>query len=120
MILSARGRLAPGTAMSSTGRQALALYRQVRWALSWAGLYAPPSSTPDEFMTACAVSLEARPDLWQALQQATAIYSQTVYSPRPPGPEVTYRARRAWQRAIPAYLLLTLQNLLRVKKNGRK
>jgi len=120
MVLSARGRLAPGTAMSSTGRQALALYHQVRWALSWAGLYAPPSSTPDEFMTACAISLEARPDLWQALQQATAIYSQAVFSPRPPGPEVTYRARRAWQRAIPAYLLLTLQNLLRVKKNGRK
>lgn len=118
MILSARWRLTPGTARSSTSRQALTLYRQVRWALSWAGLYAPPSSTPDEFMIACAVSLEARPDLWQALEQATAIYSQAVFSPRPPGPEVTYRARRAWQRALPAWLLLILQNLLRVKKKN--
>ena len=43
---------------------------------------------------------------------------QAVFSPRPPGPEVTYRARRAWSRAIPAWLLLTLQNLVRGKKKS--
>jgi hypothetical protein len=119
MILSARGRLAPDASIPPTSRQALALYRQVRLALSWAGLHAPPSRTPDEFIAACAVPLQERPGLWQALQQATAIYSAAVFSPRPPGPEVTYRARRAWQRALPAWLLLTLQNLVRVKKKEK-
>ena len=118
MILSARGRLAPDAALPPTSRQALVLYHQVRWALSWAGLHAPPSHTPDEFMAACAVPLQECPGLWQALQQATAIYSAAVFSPRPPGPEVTYRARRAWQRALPAWLLLTLQNLVRGKRKN--
>ena len=113
MILSARGRLAPDASMPPTSQQALALYHQVRWALSWAGLHAPPSRTPDEFMAACAIPLQARPGLWQALEQATDIYTAAVFSPRPPGPEVTYRARRAWQRALPAWLLLALQNLVR-------
>ena len=58
MILSARGRLAPDASLPPTSQQALALYRQVRWALSWAGLRAPPSHTPDEFMAACALPLE--------------------------------------------------------------
>jgi len=112
MTQAARGRFEGGAAPASS-RQSTALYRQMRQALALAGLSAPPSATPDEFLAACAAPLEKRAYLRSALAQATALYRQAAFSPRPPGAEAVFYAQRSWQRALPEWLLAAVQNLLR-------
>jgi hypothetical protein len=88
----------------------------MRQALALAGLRAPSSATPDEFLAACAVPLEKRSYLRSALEQATALYRQAAFSPRPPGAEAVFYARRTWQRALPEWLLAALEHLVRPRK----
>lgn len=114
MSQAARGRF-EGGAPGST-RQSTALYRQMRLALALAGLRAPPSATPDEFLAACAAPLEKRVYLLGALAQATALYRQAAFSDHPPHPEAVYIARRAWQQALPEWVLAAVENLLRPRK----
>ena len=114
MNQAAGGRFEGGA--PGSGRQSTALYRQMRLALALAGLRAPPSATPDEFLAACAAPLEKRTYLLSALVQATAVYRQAVFSPRPPHPEAVFIARRAWQQALPEWLLAALENLFRPRK----
>jgi transglutaminase-like putative cysteine protease len=115
MTQAARGRFAGGGAQEST-RQSTALYRQMRRALALAGLRAPPSATPDEFLAACAAALEKRAYLRSALEQATALYRQAAFSPRPPHLEAVFIARRSWQQALPEWVLAAVENLLRPRK----
>jgi len=115
MTQAARGRFEGGGGSAST-RQSTALYRQMRLALALAGLRAPPSATPDEFLAACAAPLEKRTYLLGALAQATAVYRQAVFSPRPPHPEAVFIARRSWQQALPEWLLAAVENLFRPRK----
>ena len=115
MTQAARGRFEGGGGPAST-RQSAALYRQMRLALALAGLRAPPSATPDEFLAACAAALEKRAYLRNALAQATALYRQAVFSPHPPHPEAIFIARRAWQQALPEWALAAVENLLRPRK----
>jgi transglutaminase-like putative cysteine protease len=115
MTQAARGRF-EGGAPGST-RQSTALYRQVRLALALAGLRAPPSATPDEFLAACTAQLEKRAILRSALEQATALYRQAVFSSRPPHPEAVYIARRAWQQALPEWGLTIIYNMLHPKNS---
>jgi transglutaminase-like putative cysteine protease len=115
MNQAARGRFEGGAGPEST-RQTSALYRQMRLALALAGLRAPPSATPDEFLAACAVPLEKRATLRTALVQATALYRQAVFSPHPPHPEAVYIARRSWQQALPEWALAAVENLFRPRK----
>jgi hypothetical protein len=88
----------------------------MRRALALAGLRAPPSATPDEFLAACAAALEKRAYLRSALEQATALYRQAAFSPRPPHLEAVFIARRSWQQALPEWVLAAVENLLRPRK----
>jgi transglutaminase-like putative cysteine protease len=115
MTQAARGRFEGGASPASS-RQSTALYRQMRQALALAGLRAPSSATPDEFLAACAAPLKKRTYLRSALEQATALYRQAAFSSRPPGAEAVFYARRTWQRALPEWLLAALEHLVRPRK----
>jgi hypothetical protein len=116
MTQAAHGRF-EGGASTASSRQSTALYRQMRQALALAGLRAPPSATPDEFLAVCAAPLEKRTYLRNALEQATALYRQASFSPRPPDAEAVFYARRTWQRALPEWVLATVENLLHSRKD---
>jgi len=53
-----------------------------RW-LAWAGLRAPPSATPNEYLLANLSALQGRGPLITALEQATILYQQAVFSAHP-------------------------------------
>ena len=87
-------------------RQAEALYLGLRRLLSWAGLVAPASMTPDEFLHSSTPLLAGREVLLAALEQATALYRQAIFSPRPPSIQEISASRRFAQRAWPHWLRL--------------
>jgi transglutaminase-like putative cysteine protease len=93
--------------------QARALYRGIRRVLAWAGLAAPPSTTPNEFLSAHAGALARRIPLREAVAQATALYLRATFSPYPPTPTETQTARRLWRRAVPGWVRLWLMALIR-------
>ncbi|HEX9019586.1 MAG TPA: transglutaminase domain-containing protein [Anaerolineaceae bacterium] len=100
--------------MFTTSRQAPvvqidALYRQMRRALAWAGLEAVASLTPDEYLARYTGQLEKYATIQKALNQTTALYRESVYSPRPPE---SYRVRSAsqlWQSSFGEWLSLWLR-----------
>jgi hypothetical protein len=116
MAQAARGRFEGGASPVSS-RQSTVLYRQVRRALALAGLRAPPSATPDEFLAACAAPLEKRTSLLSALELATALYRQAAFSAHAPHPEAIYIARRSWRQALPEWGLTIIDHLLHPKNN---
>jgi hypothetical protein len=110
----------PGMAAGGPGSPALAawqarqLYFSVRRALlPGSPLPAPPwlkrrlspaekaagALTPAEFLETSRPALARRPRLLHALEQATALYEQAAFSPRPPAQTQVETARRAWQAA---------------------
>ncbi len=99
---------------------AQAHYFTVRRALGLAGLRAPSSATPAEFLDQAAPLL-ARPGrqvLAAALDQATTLYQQAAFSPRPPAAEAVDSARRTWNGALGEWLRLALSK--RLNREGRK
>lgn len=116
MFLSGSGRLERRTARRRADSRIEAFYLRVRRALGWAGLSAPVSATPDEFLAACAAPLQPHPRLWSALQSATDLYRQAAFSPRQPAGEVYHSAVRAWQLAFWQWLGLAVRNGLRKKE----
>ncbi len=101
---------------------AQAHYFTVRRALGLAGLSAPSSATPAEFLEQAAPLL-ARPDrqgLAMALDEATALYQQAAYSPRPPAEEAIYSARRTWNGAFGQWLRLAFSRWVVLKKLNRE
>jgi hypothetical protein len=102
--------------MFSTTRQAPViqvdvLYRRMRRVLSWAGLTAAPSMTPDEYLALYCGRLQPYEQLSQALSQATTLYRETTYSPRPPDESRVRRASYLWQRSINEWLTLWLKEI---------
>jgi hypothetical protein len=93
--------------------QARALYRGIRRALAWAGLAAPPSATPDEFLSAHAGALANRIPLREAVTQATALYLRATFSPHSPTSTETQTAHRMWRRAAPGWVRLWLERAMR-------
>ncbi len=89
--------------------QARALYRGIRRALAWAGMAAPASATPDEFLSAHAGAFVNRMRLLDAVTQATALYLRATFSPHPPTPMETQTARRLWRRAVPGWVRMWLR-----------
>jgi transglutaminase-like putative cysteine protease len=81
-------------ATSTPARLAELHYLQLRRLLGWAGLDAPPSATPAEYLREYIPILEGRGTLPALLTQATWLYQQAVYSPRPPGYEEVNLAQR--------------------------
>jgi transglutaminase-like putative cysteine protease len=93
--------------------QARALYRSIRRALARAGLVSPSSATPDEFLSAHAGAFAHRARLREAVAQATALYLRATFSPHAPTPAETKTARRLWQRAIPAWVMMWVKRASR-------
>ncbi len=96
---------------------AQAHYITVRRALGLAGLSAPSSATPAEFLDRAAPLLAqpGRRILAAALDQATTLYQQAAYSPRPPAAEAVASARRTWNGAFVEWLRLTVSRKLNRK-----
>jgi hypothetical protein len=64
--------------------------------------------------------LLARPGrqaLAAALDQATALYQQAAYSPRPPAAEAVDSARRSWNEALGEWIRLAFSK--RLSRQGR-
>ena len=80
--------------------QAGALYRRVRRGLSWAGMDALPSQTPDEYLALYAAQLAPYGTLNQAVRQATTLYREAVYSPHAPDAQRVRTATRLWQQSM--------------------
>jgi hypothetical protein len=72
-----------------------ALYWQTRRLLAGAGLSAPTSFTPDEFLTLCATPLAPRPALLEELRRLTRLYVQAAFSPHEM-PPAHLNAARMW------------------------
>ncbi len=89
---------------------AQAHYFTVRRALGLAGLRAPSSATPAEFLEQAAPLLDrpGRKVLAAALAQATALYQQAAFSPRPPAEKAVDLARRTWNEAFGEWIRLAL------------
>ncbi|HSV85410.1 MAG TPA: transglutaminase domain-containing protein [Levilinea sp.] len=91
---------------ASSRTRAILLYWQIRRSLAYAGLAMTPSTTPAEFLHQSTFSLAPRQGLWEALNQATELYQQAAFSRREPSLLSVLTAHRAWQRALPQWLLL--------------
>jgi hypothetical protein len=85
------------------------LYRRMRRALSWAGLAAVPSTTPDEYQALYAGRLENYTQLNKALDHATSLYRETTYSSRPPDQTRVRIASQLWQQSLSEWLTLWLK-----------
>lgn len=100
--------------MFSVTRQAPALqvdllYYRIRRALTWAGLSAVPSVTPDEFLAQYGERLDRYNQLQRALRQATQLYRETVYSPHPPDAVRVRIASQLWRQSLGEWLVLWLR-----------
>lgn len=84
-------------------------YRRLRAVLGWAGLRAPPSTTPGEFLRQCAPALRRSAALPALLAQATALYQQALYSPRAPSLAAIQLARRQAARRWGDFAALVLR-----------
>lgn len=93
--------------------QVRALYRGIRRALAWAGLAAPPSATPDEFLSAHARVFVNQTPLHEAITQATTLYLRATFSPHSPTLAEMQTARRLWRRAVPGWLTMWVRAIVR-------
>jgi hypothetical protein len=100
LLLRFLGRGGRSAAAIDPVREAQAHYFTVRQALGRAGLAAPASATPNEFMAQAAPRLASRKKVSGALQQATVLYEEAAYSPHPPAARAVDSARRAWARSF--------------------
>jgi transglutaminase-like putative cysteine protease len=87
-------------------------YFTVRRALGQAGVSAASSATPNEFLAQATVRLERCRGLSSALQQATQIYEEAAFSPRPPAARQVESARQAWGRSFWEWLQMVGGNLV--------
>jgi hypothetical protein len=85
------------------------LYRRMRRTLGWAGLAAAVSVTPDEYLSLFSGKLEQYERISQALTQTTALYRESVYSPRAPDSRRVRSALLLWQRSFGEWLVLWLR-----------
>lgn len=89
--------------------QASTLYRRMRRALGWAGLDAVGSVTPDEYLRLYNDRLSPYGQLQMALNQATALYREAVYSAHQPDANRVRSASRLWQSSFRQWLALWLR-----------
>ena len=73
-------------------------YQRLRRLLGWAGLSAPASATPAEYLSASRAALQGYGALTGILEQATALYEQAVFSPNAPERREVEEARRESER----------------------
>lgn len=97
------------TARHAPAVQVDLLYRRIRRALGWAGLSAVSSVTPDEYLSLFGQQLAPYGQLSQALAQATRLYQESVFSPRPPEEHRVRLASRIWQQSVRDWLSLWLK-----------
>jgi transglutaminase-like putative cysteine protease len=102
----------PGTKIDPV-QQAQAHYFRVRRALRLAGVDATSSATPNEFLEQAGPRLAQRKGLASALQQATEIYEEAAFSPRPPDTQRVESARRTWGRSFWEWVRMVGGNVIR-------
>ena len=110
------GRRQPATPR----QQVLRLYDRMRGALARAGLAAPGSVTPDEYLRARADDLTARPALLAAMTEATDLYREAAYSQHPVSATRARGAEQLWQAARLAWVGLAVRRRLRRKQRMGK
>jgi transglutaminase-like putative cysteine protease len=108
-----RRRSRPDPLAGTPRGRALRLYGRLRRALARAGLRAPSSATPDEFLSTHAAALKARPPLGASVARATAVHERAAYSPHPVDVHETAEAERLWGRARWAWLGLVVGRFIR-------
>ncbi|MBE0696512.1 MAG: DUF4129 domain-containing protein, partial [Anaerolineaceae bacterium] len=86
------------------------LYRRIRRALTWAGMGAGAHVTPDEYIHLYGARLESYQQLNKVLRQATALYSETTFSPRPPEEKRVRGVSSLWQKSLREWLSLWLHD----------
>ena len=92
-------------------------YLQIRSTLAQAGLAAPASITPNEFLQMASAQLETYPGLAAALQEATIVYNDTLFRPEPPPVQALSAAQRVWRTTMhERWLLIFRKNKQSVKK----
>ena len=89
-------------------------YLRLRRLLGWAGLPAPASATPAEYLEFSRPALKDYGALPEMLELATALYEEAVYSPRAPGRAEVEEARRRSERGWGMWVKLF------VKRIGRR
>jgi hypothetical protein len=108
--LRGRGKIDPAA-------QAQAHYFTVRRALRQAGVASASSATPNEFLEQAAPRLARRKGLSGALAQATTLYEEAAFSPRPPAAPRVDAARRAWGRSFWEWIKLAVSHRLERKSS---
>ncbi len=101
-------------------QQVLRLYGRMRAALAWAGLGAPGSLTPDEYLQVRTDDLAARPALLAAMAEATDLYREAAYSRHPVSATRALGAQRLWQAARLARVRLAARRLLPGRRREKK
>ncbi len=73
------------------------LYNRVRRRLVQGGLAGPASQTPSEYLEAVTLHLSSYPRLENLVQEATRLYCQAQYSPRPPALAEVRGLQKSWR-----------------------
>ncbi len=92
-------------------QRVLWLYGRMRSALSRAGLSAPASVTPGEYLQARAAVLSERPPLLAAVTETTRLFQEAAYSAHPIQDAEARAAERSWAGARAAWLRLVIRGL---------
>ena len=85
--------------LSQPGAMALVLYRRVRKGLALAGVPLSPTLTAAEYIAEVEPNLGEYPHLTEVLRQATQLFEQAAYSPRPPRVEDVTEGEWMWGQA---------------------
>lgn len=103
---------------SLTGRQARARqqYWGLRRSLAGAGLGAPASVTPGEYLATTADRLAGRVRLQNALQQLTALYVAAMFSTALPTAEDLDAGAITWRLAWKEYALLWIRRKIKIRR----
>jgi transglutaminase-like putative cysteine protease len=107
-----------GWSHSAPAVQVDVLYRRMRRALTWAGLGAGAHVTPDEYIRLYGAKLEGYHQLLAALRQATVLYRETTFSPRPPQEKQVRAAHALWQKSLREWLRLWVHSRWERISNG--
>ena len=99
------------------------LYQQIRKMFSRAGLSAPGSITPNEFLQLAIIQFETYPGLVASLQETTRVYNQTLFSASPPDEKSVDQARLIWRAAFWErwkFLMYVTWDKLKEKMRGKR
>jgi transglutaminase-like putative cysteine protease len=107
-------------ASQPTALSAVQHYQRLRRLLGGAGLTAPASATPAEYLAASRDALKGYGALTGMLEQATALYEQAVYSPSAPDRREVEQASRGYEQSWGDWLKFYGKRILESAVKGIK